>query len=295
MRMIGHIEKEDAARVLSDFLFVQGIDNQVERDGGHGWAVWIHSEDHIEKARSWLAGFLQDPNAGPFKQGAAQAEKLRQQRDKEAAAFAKKVRPRAETVRTLAHSGFGPLTMALIAISILVFALTDLAKDPRWVRLLSLSGWSGGLAAVLHGELWRLLTPIFIHFSLLHIFFNMLWLRDLGGMIESQQGSLRLGLLVTGIAVASNLAQYFVNLSVPSSGVFGGMSGVVYGLVGYIWMRGKFDPGSGLFLHPYTVGMMIVWAVLCLTGLLGDIANTVHFVGLGVGMAWGYLSSLRYR
>jgi len=73
------------------------------------------------------------------------------------------------------------------------------------------------------------------------------------------------------------------------------MSGVIYGLLGYVWLRGKFDPGSGLYLHPSTVTMMIIWFFLCLTGIVGSIANVTHAVGLGMGMAWGYLSSLRFR
>jgi GlpG protein len=118
----------------------------------------------------------------------------------------------------------------------------------------------------------------------------MLWLRDLGSMIEGRQSSLQLAVLVFVIAAVSNLAQYFAEG--PS---FGGMSGVVYGLAGYIWIRGKYDPGSGLFLHPSTVAMMIVWFLLCLSGLVGYTANWVHAVGLGLGMAWGYLSSAKYR
>ena len=70
-----------------------------------------------------------------------------------------------------------------------------------------------------------------------------------------------------------------------------GMSGVVYGLLGYAWMKGRFDPGSGLLLHPQTVAMMLIWFFLCLTGLMGNIANTAHAVGLVLGIAWGYASS----
>jgi GlpG protein len=73
------------------------------------------------------------------------------------------------------------------------------------------------------------------------------------------------------------------------------MSGVVYGLLGYIWMRGKFDPGSGLYVHSHTVAMMIIWFVACFTPLVPHVANATHAVGLALGMAWGYLSSLRYR
>jgi GlpG protein len=77
--------------------------------------------------------------------------------------------------------------------------------------------------------------------------------------------------------------------------MFGGMSGVVYGLLGYVWIRGKFDPGSGLYLHPTTVIMMILWFLACFTPLVPNVANAVHTVGFGMGIAWGYLSSLRYR
>jgi len=73
------------------------------------------------------------------------------------------------------------------------------------------------------------------------------------------------------------------------------MSGVVYGLLGYIWIRGKFDPASGLYLHSSTVVMMLLWLVAGFTGWLGPIANGAHLGGLVMGMAWGWLSSLRYR
>jgi len=77
--------------------------------------------------------------------------------------------------------------------------------------------------------------------------------------------------------------------------MFGGMSGVVYGLLGYIWLRGKFDPGSGLYLHPSTVTMMAIWFVACFTPIIPHVANAAHAAGLVMGLGWGYLSSQRYR
>jgi GlpG protein len=73
------------------------------------------------------------------------------------------------------------------------------------------------------------------------------------------------------------------------------MSGVVYGLIGYIWMRGKFDPASGLFLHSTTVTMAVVWFLLCLVGIIPHVANAAHGVGFAVGLAWGYISALQSR
>jgi GlpG protein len=119
----------------------------------------------------------------------------------------------------------------------------------------------------------------------------MWWLRDLGSMIEARQSTLQLALLVLVTTAGSNLGEYWFG----HTAVFGGMSGVLYALLGYIWMRGKFDPGSGLFLHPSTVTMMLIWLVVCYTGYIGPIANAAHLVGLAIGMAWGFLSSLRYR
>ena len=106
-------------------------------------------------------------------------------------------------------------------------------------------------------------------------------------MIEQRQGSWRLGCLIVVIAALSNLGQYYV--SGPN---FIGISGVVYGLFGYIWMKGKFDPNSGYYVHPQTVMMMLLWFFLCLTKIMPGIANTVHGVGLLVGVAWGFFASL---
>lgn len=291
MRLIGHLETEDAARTIGDFLYVQGIENQVESDPGHGWALWINSEDELDPAREWLAKFRANPAAEQFKSERSRAAKLRQARAQDEAQYSKKVKDRRAVFRARGFRSYAPVTVTLIIISAVVFFLEDFGRHPDRVLPLFITSYTNaGLPEVLQGQLWRLFTPMFIHFDVLHIFFNLLWLRDLGAMIESRQGALRLVLLVLTISLLSNFAQFVV-----SGPVFGGMSGVVFGLVGYIWMRGRFDPGSGLLLHPWTIGMVLIWGALCLVGVIPHVANTVHVTGLLVGMAWGYLTSLRYR
>jgi len=120
----------------------------------------------------------------------------------------------------------------------------------------------------------------------LHIVFNMLWLKDLGSELERRQGSVYFSVLVLVVAILSNLGQYL--LAGPN---FGGMSGVVYGLLGYCWIRGRFDPASGLSLNQGVVTMMIIWFVLCWTGLIGNVANWAHTFGLVAGMAWGFAAA----
>ncbi len=79
-------------------------------------------------------------------------------------------------------------------------------------------------------------------------------------MVEARQGSERPLILVIFMSVLPNLAQYFA-----VGPLFGGMSGVVYGLLGYIWMKGKFDPTSGYYLHPTTIAFMMICFVFGFT------------------------------
>ncbi len=294
MRLIGHLPNESSARTFADYLYVQGIDNLVEDQKEEGWGIWVKDEDRIQSALELLATFRANPADSRYRAQAKGASQLRAEEEKSQAAYRKKQIDRRHLFRPLRGYGFGPVTFVLIVISVVVAIFSKAGYDLEPVRWLFITDfdttWNPTLPEIRHGEVWRLFTPIFIHFGPLHILFNMLWLRDLGSMIEGRQSSLQLVLLVAGISACSNLAQCY---SIGPD--FGGMSGVVYGLFGYIWIRGKFDPGSGLFLHPSTVTMMIVWFFACLVGIIPHVANMAHAAGLVVGMAWGYLSSLRYR
>ena len=81
---------------------------------------------------------------------------------------------------------------------------------------------------------------MFLHFGLMHLAFNCIWLAMLGSKIEQQQGSIHLLLLVVACGVVSNMVQF--NWS--GSMYFGGMSGVIYALLGYLWVRHKLRPAS---------------------------------------------------
>ncbi len=280
MRVIGHLANERNAALFSDYLVVQGIANEVEADK-EGWAIWIHSEDEMERAHGLLQRFRTNPDDPTVQKYARKAQLLKEQHQQEAEAAEKRQYTRRQLFpRTRAYA-VGPVTVSLIVICAVVAILSDFGKNEAVLQYLFLS-----LPEVSRGEVWRLLTPIVVHFGILHLAFNMLWLFDLGTMIERCQGTGKFVLLVVVLGVLSNVGEYLM-----SGPFFGGMSGVVYGLLGYIWMKGKFDPLSGLILHPQTVAMMLVWFFLCLSGLMGHIANTAHAVGLVLGIVWGYLSS----
>jgi membrane associated rhomboid family serine protease len=177
------------------------------------------------------------------------------------------------------------VTVALIALSIA--ASLPSIVDPQAALAVLLIGNPGSpmFADILGGEVWRLITPIFVHFGILHILFNMMWMWDLGRSIEILRGRVFLGAFVAVTGIASNLAQYVI----AGSPLFGGMSGVVYALLGYVWMQGRYNRAFGIALHQSTVAMMLIWYVLCWTGILGPIANWGHTGGLVIGVAWGFL------
>jgi GlpG protein len=291
MRQIGHLPSEAAARTFGDYLYAQGIENQIEFEDKVGWALWIAEEDKLETAATQLAEYRKNPEDPKYKERGAKAEQLRAKKEKEEAAWRKKLQDRRHLFRTQVMYGLGPLTLTLILISIGVFFLSGFGENRGRISGLYISWYlDSHLEEVRKGQLWRLLTPIFVHANFLHILFNLWWLKDLGSMIEGCQSTRQLLFLVVGIGIASNLGQYFWD-----GPAFGGMSGVVYGLLGYIWIRGKLDPGSGLFINQVSLTIMLAWFFACLIGVIPHVANATHLVGLLGGMAWGYLSSLRYR
>ena len=78
------------------------------------------------------------------------------------------------------------------------------------------------------------------------------------------------------------------------------MSGVVYALFGYVWIKSKFDPGDGLFIDQSTAIILLAWFFLCFTmpvGTLsgGGVANFAHAGGLISGALWGYISAARWN
>jgi GlpG protein len=192
----------------------------------------------------------------------------------------------------------GRVTLILIAACVALFLWSNLGENtakllPFFISLTPFSA-PGGLAEVRAGEVWRLFTPAFIHFSVAHLLFNMLGLQSLGSAVETQSGRRFYLALIALLALATNVAQY-----IAVGPAFGGMSGVVYGLFTYVWLRSVSDPASGFHMPRQTIVIALVWFVACFTGVLGPIANMAHTTGLILGAICGVVSGRvavwRYR
>jgi GlpG protein len=198
-----------------------------------------------------------------------------------------------------------PLTSGLLLLVVLVALFTRVGDDLSRVSWLSFVDFSRHgdylyfiplTQSLDNGQWWRLLTPMLLHFGVLHLAMNSLWWWELGRRIELRQGAWCLLLLALGYSLASNLAQYLW----AGPGLFGGLSGVLYGLLGHCWIYQKLAPNDDYRLPSGVVGMMLIWLLICMTGIfelvqLAAIANAAHVGGLLAGCGSGILGGLLAR
>ncbi len=209
--------------------------------------------------------------------------------------------PRADGQRLpLAQALRAPVTLALIATAVLGFLAIYLGAPVSWVAKITYQPFAiidgRPVFGTSSGEYWRLVTPVFLHFGWMHIVFNCLWCWELGKRIEVALGSVNLAGLFLVTAILSNSIQHLVSGPV----LFGGLSGVVYGFLGFAWVAGRLN-GRWLGLAPPTPIMlfMVGWLLICLVGVfdvLGfSVANGAHVGGLLTGAVLGAVFAFAYR
>ena len=180
----------------------------------------------------------------------------------------------------------GPLTLALGFACIAIFILMQIIGGDEVL------GWlAWPMDSSQSFQLWRWFSHALLHFSVLHLVFNLLWWWYLGGAVEKRLGS---GKLIV-ITVISALLSGYVQQKF-SGPWFGGLSGVVYALMGYVWLRGERDPQSGIFLQRGLIIFALIWIVAGWFDLFGmSMANGAHIAGLAVGLAMAFADTINVR
>ncbi|MEM9742248.1 MAG: rhomboid family intramembrane serine protease [Pseudomonadota bacterium] len=188
-----------------------------------------------------------------------------------------------------------PITLGVLAGALIVFTLTGAGTADnaisRALYFVDIAQPTLPIADLMaRGELWRWLTPVFLHFSLVHILFNSLVVWELGRRIEPSVGSLRFVALFVAMAVVSHWAQFFV-----SGPFFGGLSGVGYGLLAYVVMRARQFPADPLWRLPPGFAVSLLVMLVAFTAGVGDlfgigVANAAHWGGLLTGLVLAGLS-----
>jgi GlpG protein len=155
----------------------------------------------------------------------------------------------------------------------------------------SVAYWAGVNVKVLEetidvrrGHVWRLLTSALPHSNPIHLLFNVIWLWVLGTIVERSFGSVRTLALFLVLALGSSAAEY----AFLDGGI--GLSGVVYGLFGFLYVLSRRDWRFQDAMDSRTTQLFVVWFFLCIvftvTGAM-PVANIAHGVGALLGAAIG--------
>lgn len=149
---------------------------------------------------------------------------------------------------------------------------------------------------LINNEWWRLITPTFLHFSMTHLVFNCLWIYILGSRIEKLDGLSVFLFIFILTGILSNAGQFFWTQQY----LFGGLSGAVYGLLGYCFIIELDGRHSRYGLPEALYLFMFIWLLVGFTGVLsvfgfGNVANTAHLVGMIAGFIIGLITKYRLK
>ena len=298
MRQIGPPLPASQASTLADVLLAEGIKTNL---GGtpNGMEVWVIDEDRLNRARELLATFLADPEASRHAEARNKAKQVRTEENKTEREY-ERLQHRIEKRMTRTARDQVTLFLVVVSVAVSLFSISfvnrqdsnlDEGAPEQVVRWLSFANPTAHIgkpqAQIPWMEPWRMVTPIFLHFGVMHLVFNMLMLISMGSRVERAIGPYRYAALVLALAIFSNLAQ---GLMVPHHN-FGGMSGVVYGIFGFIWVQMSRAPSRGLAVDGLTSFIMMAWFFAGFSSQFNmggaAVANHAHAGGLLMGLLIG--------
>lgn len=310
MRCLGEIEGRKSAERLVAYLLTEDIATHIESQGSpeqDRWEIWVREEDKLSRAVEYLREFKQSPEDPKYADAVAKATSIladKQRAQRQAAANVKRMDKTARPGMQTRGGPMPPMTLTLFVLCIGIGLLSGFgtpSENNEWGRstMQQLSFVtvedlieSGGnpAASIMRGELWRIITPIFLHGSPGHLAMNMFGLFIFGRILERLLGTPRYAAFVLVLAVLPNLLQGLAPDWMGGNPRFVGISGVIYGFLGYIWVRSSLNPMFGVRVPlPFAI-LAVGLIVVGLSGAVPDwpYADLCHLGGLLVGALAGY-------
>ena len=275
-------------RLFSVFLQQSGIVHRISEEGVDQ-VVWVNSEDDRLRVIHFYGQLSSGELVLQDQSGTASSDM-------------------SGATRLLANVSRFPLTMLLLLVNVLLFPVSLNVSQGDFSGLFAQMTF---LDFEVHGDeiyfadlsytleshqYWRLLTPMFIHFGWIHIVFNLLWVWEIGRRIEMISGSSVLLLVTIASSLGANILQY----AMSGPGLFGGMSGVIFGYLGHSFIWDKLVPDRTMGLRPGIYVFMMVFLAVGFTGAIdllgmGSLANGAHLGGLLGGLLTGVVAGLLQR
>lgn len=257
---------------LSDYLRARGLQHRITEEQGQQ-CLWVLDERVVPALQEFLA---------QYSQGGIRLDSA----------------PVAETAPYSAPSViqqvmYVPVVVSLIALSILGYFLQQGVFGFTAVNTVTFAPLGVSYS---NGELWRILTPVFLHFSVLHIVFNCMCVWDLGRRLELYLGSFHFTIFFVVTSIAANLVQFAWSGSVS----FGGISGFICAMFGFIAVRRFFDSHPLINVPLPYISFMFLWLALCVIGVVDyvfnvAIANAAHLGGLIAGAMYALMTTQFFR
>lgn len=304
MRRLGQLADEAQAARLIDYLLTQRIEATCEADTHAGqpvYDIWIRDEDRLLEALRHFQTFQANPNDARY-DVQREAKSIRAQAEQD---FRRRVKLR-RRAPVGGPSGLmsrqTPLTIGFIVTAVVIGFITNFSRprtplgvdvyrsmmlvDPfQYIeRIRANEPVPSPLEWIQRGQVWRLLSPALLHGNIMHLAFNMLAMYSLGGVIERLHGSRFLLRLILWTGVIAMLTQAIAPEQLGGTPLALGASGVIFGLFGYLWIRPMVDPGYPVRIPPGNVAFILGFMILCMTPMIGNIANAAHVGGLFAGM-----------
>ena len=272
MHRLAGLNNPRQAQAFIDYMASRGISLMMAPEPEGLFALWLEDGQHLVEAEAELNQFLSNPYDRKYQAASWDVAETR----------TAKFHYRSPSLMGLVRAQAGPFTLLVMAVSVVIYLLWLLGMQQPVFSLMHFPVMDGD-----EWQLWRFFSHALIHFSTLHVIFNCLWWWILGGQLERHSGSAKLLQVFLISALISGFAQFWFHG--PN---FGGLSGVVYALLGYIWWMGWLAPNRGLSIpKPYVV-FMLVWLVLGFADVLGmSVANMAHLFGLLSGCALGWVDA----
>ncbi|MDW6002604.1 rhomboid family intramembrane serine protease GlpG [Vibrio mangrovi] len=267
------IDNPRLGQAFIDYMALKRIEIAMMPEAEGQFCLWLLKDDDLYETEAELKLFLQNP--GDTKYSAASW--ATDSRHKPSFHY------RSPGVLQLLQAKAGHMTLGVMGLCVVIFILQSLGLQQTIFDLFHFPASQSQT-----WEIWRWVTPAFLHFSILHIIFNLLWWWFLGGDIEKRLGAWKLATLLVLSSAGSGIVQYWVD-----GPGFGGLSGVVYALVGFLWIVGWKKPELELSIQKPLLGFMLVWLVIGFIQPFMPIANSAHVAGLLIGAGLGFYESRR--
>ncbi|OJW15242.1 rhomboid family intramembrane serine protease [Mucilaginibacter sp. 44-25] len=199
------------------------------------------------------------------------------------------------------------VTPVLVLLNIAIFFITWAIMIGRVVAIAMLSKQNGHADAlqnlnmediylslgfnnrtqVLSGQVWRLITGTFLHFSLLHIAGNMLVLIYIGSLLESKLGKWNYLILYLLTGICASITSVVWN----HSGVMAGASGAIFGLFGILLalLSTNFYEANAKRALLISTAIFVAYSIIPIGR---QVDHAAHFGGLLSGYAFGWLAYL---